>query len=405
MIQLDKIKDAIEDIRQGKIVIVVDDEDREAEGDFICAADLITPELINFMALHGRGLICTALTSERIDQLRLPMMVQNNTSQFETAFTVSVEAKVGTTTGISAQDRSLTSKKLADAQCSAYDFVTPGHTFPLRARTGGVLVRAGHTEAAVDLAQMAGRYPAGVICEIMNPDGTMARLPQLVVIAKELGLKLISIEDLITYRRNHEKLVECVASPEIPTKYGKFKAFTYVDKMSGAEHIALVSGSIMPDKITNVRVHSECLTGDAFGSLRCDCGEQLDFALEYMSINGGVVLYLRQHEGRGIGLANKMRAYELQEQGYDTVDANTHLGFKPDQRSYGIGSQILSDLGVRKMNLLTNNPQKISGLKGFGIEVFETTKVELDAHPENYQYLKTKKEKMGHILSQNLSKE
>ncbi len=402
---LNNIEEAIEDIRQGKIIIVLDDENREAEGDLICAAQGVTPETINFMAKHGRGLICTALTAERIESLHLPMMVGQNNSKYDTPFTVSVEAKEGTTTGISAQDRSVTSSLLADSNASSKDFITPGHTFPLKARDGGVLVRAGHTEAAVDLARLAGLEPAGVLCEIMNDDGTMARYDDLVKVSAELNLKMITIEDLISYRSEKESLVELIAKPSMPTKHGLFEAYSFREKLTGIEHLAMVKGEISLQSPVNVRVHSECLTGDAFGSLRCDCGEQLSYALEYINENNGIVLYLRAQEGRGIGLANKMRAYELQNEGFDTVEANVELGFKADDRSYGIGAQILRNLGVTKMNLMTNNPGKIAGLKGHGLEISSVINVEIEANSSNHKYLSTKKEKMGHALNQNFNQE
>lgn len=402
---LNNIEEAIEDIRQGKIIIVLDDENREAEGDLICAAEGVTPETINFMAKHGRGLICTALTAERIESLHLPMMVGQNNSKYDTPFTVSVEAKEGTTTGISAQDRSVTSSLLADSNASSKDFITPGHTFPLKARDGGVLVRAGHTEAAVDLARLAGLEPAGVLCEIMNDDGTMARYDDLVKVSAELNLKMITIEDLISYRSEKESLVELIAKPSMPTKHGLFEAYSFREKLTGIEHLAMVKGEISLQSPVNVRVHSECLTGDAFGSLRCDCGEQLSYALEYINENNGIVLYLRAQEGRGIGLANKMRAYELQNEGFDTVEANVELGFKADDRSYGIGAQILRNLGVTKMNLMTNNPGKIAGLKGHGLEICSVINVEIEANSSNHKYLSTKKEKMGHALNQNFNQE
>lgn len=402
---LNNIEEAIEDIRQGKTIIVLDDENREAEGDLICAAEGVTPETINFMAKHGRGLICTALTAERIESLHLPMMVGQNNSKYDTPFTVSVEAKEGTTTGISAQDRSVTSSLLADSNASSKDFITPGHTFPLKARDGGVLVRAGHTEAAVDLARLAGLEPAGVLCEIMNDDGTMARYDDLVKVSAELNLKMITIEDLISYRSEKESLVELIAKPSMPTKHGLFEAYSFREKLTGIEHLAMVKGEISLQSPVNVRVHSECLTGDAFGSLRCDCGEQLSYALEYINENNGIVLYLRAQEGRGIGLANKMRAYELQNEGFDTVEANVELGFKADDRSYGIGAQILRNLGVTKMNLMTNNPGKIAGLKGHGLEICSVINVEIEANSSNHKYLSTKKEKMGHALNQNFNQE
>lgn len=399
---LNTVEEAIEDIRAGRIIIVVDDEDRESEGDFICAATHCSAENVNFMVTHGRGLVCTAITNARVTDLHLSMMASNNTSKFETAFTVSVEAREGTTTGISAAERALTSRRLADPRYGAKDFVSPGHTFPLRARDGGVLVRPGHTEATIDLARLAGLEPAGVLCEIMNADGTMARLPELLVIAKTLGIKIITIEDLIAYRHRSEKLVECEASPTIETEDGIFKVYAYRSKVDGVEHIAWVRGPIHPDTPVNVRVHSECLTGDIFHSMRCDCGQQLNAAMKFIGDNGGVLLYMRGHEGRGIGLVNKLKAYELQEKGLDTVEANTHLGFQPDLRTYGIGAQILADLGIRKMRLLTNNPRKLEGIAGFGLEVVERIPIEMTANRVNQFYLKTKKEKMGHVLHQPL---
>jgi len=396
---LNTVEEAIEEIRQGRIIIIVDDEDRESEGDFACAASLCTAEQVNFMATHGRGLVCTSIEATRVEELNIPMMAQNNSSKFETAFTVSVEAREGTTTGISAAERALTSRRLADPRFKAQDFVTPGHTFPLKARVGGVLVRPGHTEATVDIARLAGHEPAGVLCEIMNADGTMARLPELKVLAKKLGLKIITVADLISYRLRSERLVERVASPTIPTDDGVFKVYAYRSKMDGIDHVAWVNGEIKADVPVNVRVHSECLTGDIFHSLRCDCGEQLHAAMHYIGQNGGVLLYMRGHEGRGIGLVNKLKAYELQEQGFDTVEANTHLGFKPDQRTYGVGAQILADLGIRKMKLLTNNPRKMEGLSGFELEIVDRIPIEIPPNRVNHFYLKTKREKMGHVLS------
>lgn len=394
---LNTIEDAIEDIRLGKMVVVIDDEGRENEGDIIFAASAATPEKINFLTKYARGLICVSLTEERVEQLRLPMMVQNNNAPLQTAFTVSVEAREGTTTGISVHDRCHTALSLADQSKEAEDFVSPGHIFPIRARKGGVLVRAGHTEAAVDLAQAAGMGDAGVICEVLNEDGTMARLPDLMKFVEKYNLLLISIADLISYRRKSERLVKLVASPRMPTKYGEFQAFAYKDTIHGQEHIALVKGDVISKEPTIVRVHSECLTGDAFASLRCDCGNQLSFAMERIARDGGVLLYMRQ-EGRGIGLHNKMKAYELQEQGYDTVEANKKLGFKSDMRTYGIGAQILYDLGVRKIRLLTNNPKKKLGLEGYGLTIVEQMPIFCEPNKENFQYLATKKEKMGHDL-------
>jgi 3,4-dihydroxy 2-butanone 4-phosphate synthase / GTP cyclohydrolase II len=394
------VEEAIKEIREGRIIVVVDDEDRESEGDLICAASLCTAEHVNFMAKFGRGLICTALSSERVEELHLPPMSSNNESLFSTAFTVSVEAREGITTGISAQDRAITSRRLADSNFGPRDFVTPGHTFPLKARKGGVLFRAGHTEAAVDLAILAGLPPAGVICEVMAEDGTMMRLAELKVFAELHGLKIITTNDLIAYRSAHEVLVKEVAHPQLPSKYGEFTSYAYEDVLSGIIHIAMVNGEIQPDQTTNVRVHSECLTGDTFGSQRCDCGEQLEAAMRFIGEHGGVFLYMRGHEGRGIGLVNKLKAYELQEGGLDTVEANHKLGFKTDHRTYGIGAQILRDLGVGKIKLLTNNPQKIVGLKGYGLEVVERMPVEVPSNNANKKYMQTKKEKMGHHFTQ-----
>ena len=392
------IEEAIEDIKNGKIIIAVDDDDREAEGDFICAGIKCTPEHVNFMVTHGRGLVCTALSASRVDELGLAMMSNNNNSRFSTAFTISVEAKEDVTTGISAADRAITSQRLSDFSVDSSAFVSPGHTFPLKAVNGGVLVRPGHTEASVDLSVLAGLTPAAVICEIMNEDGSMARLPQLIEIAKKHDMCLIPINDLISFRRKTEKLVKLGARPKMPSKYGDFEAFAYTDELSGAEHLAMVRGEIDSSKPVNVRVHSECLTGDVFGSQRCDCGEQLDAAMKYIAENSGVLLYMRNQEGRGIGLVNKMKAYELQEEGYDTVEANHKLGFKADHRNYGIGAQILSDLGVRKMNLLTNNPKKINGLKGYSIEIVDRIPIEIPHNQINEHYLNTKRDKMGHHL-------
>ncbi|MFC1586391.1 bifunctional 3,4-dihydroxy-2-butanone-4-phosphate synthase/GTP cyclohydrolase II [Fibrobacterota bacterium] len=394
---LNTIEEALEDIKNGKMVVVIDDESRENEGDVIFPAKVSTPEKINFLAVHARGLICVALTDKRVEQLQLPMMVQRNNTPLQTAFTVSVEVKEGTTTGISAQDRSNTARALSDPAKGAEDFISPGHIFPLRAKKGGVLVRAGHTEAAIDLVQAAGVGDAGVICEVLKEDGSMARLPDLKKFVKRHGLKLITIADLISYRRRSEILVKLVASPRLPTSFGEFQAFAYKDVIHGQEHLALVHGKISSEKTSLVRVHSECLTGDAFGSLRCDCGKQLEVSLERISKEGGVLLYMRQ-EGRGIGLHNKMKAYELQEKGYDTVEANHKLGFKSDMRTYGIGAQILYDLGVRKINLLTNNPKKRMGLEGYGLTIVKQIPIYTEPNNENRAYLMAKKEKMGHEL-------
>ena len=392
------IPEAIEDIKAGRFVIVVDDEDRENEGDLVIAAERITPEAINFMAINGRGLICVPLTGQRLDDLKIPMMVTNNTSKFTTAFSVSVEARVGTTTGISAADRAATVKVLVDPKTRPEDILMPGHMFPLRAKDGGVLVRAGQTEAAVDLARLAGLYPAGVLCEIMNEDGTMARMPHLEGVAKRFGLKIVSVADLISYRRRHEKLVHRVAEAKLPTKYGEFTAIAYKSDVDPDEHLALVVGDVTSHRPVLVRAHSECLTGDVFGSMRCDCGEQLDKAMEMISKEGrGVIIYMRQ-EGRGIGFHNKIRAYALQDQGLDTVEANISLGFKADQRDYGIGAQIMADLGLHEIRLLTNNPKKRIGLESYGLKVVETVPVECEPNPHNLFYLQTKKEKMGHTL-------
>ncbi len=395
----DKIEDAIADYRQGKILIVVDDEDRENEGDFIMAAEKVTPEKINFLAKHGRGLICVPMTGQRLDELDLHPMVSENTEKLRTYFTVSVDAKKNTTTGISAYDRSETVRALIDPKIRPQDLSRPGHIFPLRAREGGVLVRTGHTEAVVDFAKLAGLYPAGVLCEIMDDDGRMARVPKLFEIAKEYNLKVVTIRDLIEYRRQTEKIVKRLVTTPLPTEYGNFMLHLYSSVYDEQHHVAIVKGEITPDEPALVRVHSQCLTGDIFGSRRCDCGEQLRQALRMIEKEGrGVVLYMRQ-EGRGIGLENKLKAYELQDKGKDTVEANEALGFKPDLRHYGVGAQILYDLGVCKIRLMTNNPKKIVGISGYGLEVVERVQIEIPPNKVNARYLATKRDKLGHLLS------
>ena len=392
------VEEGIARIARGEALIVVDDEDRENEGDLIVAADLVTPESINFMARFGRGLVCIALTPERCDELDLPLMVEKNTSSHGTAFCVTVEARDGTTTGISAHDRAATVRALVDPATRPDGLRRPGHMFPLRSQRGGVLKRAGHTEAAVDLARLAGLTPAGVLCEIMDDDGEMARLPRLRRFAREHDLGIITVADLIAYRMSTEKLVERVAGPMLPTEYGAFRIYAYRNHVTGEEHIALVMGTIDPETATLVRVHSQCVTGDIFASRRCDCGLQLDAALQRISQEGlGVLLYLLQ-EGRGIGLFNKLRAYELQDRGADTVEANLHLGFKADSRDYGTGAQILHDLGVRRLRLMTNNPKKYTALRGFGLEIVERVPLEMPPTDSNRSYLETKKNKMGHLL-------
>jgi 3,4-dihydroxy 2-butanone 4-phosphate synthase/GTP cyclohydrolase II len=392
------IEEAIEDIRQGKIVVVVDAADRENEGDLTIAAQFATPEAVNFMTKEGRGLICLCLTEERCDELGLRQMTERNETPYGTAFTVSVEAREGVTTGISAPDRSHTIQVAIDPRSAADDLVQPGHVFPLRARNGGVLMRAGQTEAAVDLARLAGLNPAGVVCEIMNEDGTMARIPDLVPYCERHGLKLVTVADLIEYRRRHEQLVERMTIVQLPTSHGEFTAVAFREKLTGKHHVALVKGDVDGAENVLVRVHSECLTGDVFHSLRCDCGEQLEQALTQIAAEEqGVLLYMAQ-EGRGIGLLNKLRAYELQENGLDTVEANLELGFQPDMRDYGIGNQILADLGLTTIRILTNNPKKITGIEGFGLTVVEQVPIETAPNPQNARYLATKRDKLGHKL-------
>lgn len=397
--KLNTIEEAIEDLRNGKVIIVVDDEDRENEGDFLCTADAVTPEIINFMATHGRGLICAPLLEQRCKDLQLDLMVTTNSALHETPFTVSVDLiGNGVTTGISATDRAKTIKALIDPNTKPSDLGKPGHIFPLKAQPAGVLKRAGHTEATIDLARLAGHYPAGVIVEIMNEDGSMARLPDLRKIAERFNLKIISIADLISYRLKHDSLIDRTVEVKMPTVHGDFRLISYTQKSTGEEHLAMVKGEWTEDDAVLVRVHSSCLTGDVFGSCRCDCGPQLHKALEMIEKEGkGVLLYMNQ-EGRGIGLTNKLRAYKLQEQGRDTVEANLELGFKMDNRDYGVGAQILRDLGLRKIRLMSNNPKKRAGLLGYGLEVVENVPIEIQSNQHNKFYLETKKLKMGHNL-------
>jgi 3,4-dihydroxy 2-butanone 4-phosphate synthase/GTP cyclohydrolase II len=394
------IESAIEDIKKGKMIILIDDEDRENEGDLMIAAEMVTPEAINFMAKYGRGLICLSLTPERVDELKLPMMVTENRGRFQTAFTVSIEARRGVTTGISAADRATTVLTAVDDGTTPEDLVSPGHIFPLRAREGGVLVRSGQTEGSMDLARMARLKPSAVICQIMNEDGTMARMPDLAAFAKRHHLKIVTIADIIKYRMRNESLVRRVATATLPTAYGgTFTAIAYENDIDAHQHLALVKGEIHPEDDVLVRVHSQCLTGDVFASKRCDCGDQLHTAMAMVEEEGkGIILYMRQ-EGRGIGLVNKLKAYALQDEGRDTVEANEELGFKADLRDYGIGAQILVDLGVRKIRLMTNNPRKIIGLEGYGIQVVDRISIEMQPNMENIRYLETKKEKLGHLLS------
>jgi len=397
--QIAVVEKAIQAVQSGQLIIIVDDEDRENEGDLMVAAEKVSPEIINFMTKHGRGLICLPLGKERVEELNLPLMVPNNTARFQTAFTVSIDAKDGVTTGISAFDRAKTILTAIDPKTKPSDLARPGHIFPLKAKDGGVLARAGQTEAAVDLARLAGLYPAGVICEIMNEDGSMARMPQLEKFSQAHSIPILTIAELIKYRMKNETLVKKVDEADLPTKYGHFRIMVFEDTIHQEHHVALVKGEINKDEPTLVRAHSQCMTGDTFGSIRCDCGDQLHRAMEMIEKEGkGVVLYILNQEGRGIGLTNKIKAYAIQDQGLDTVEANRKLGFKPDQRDYGIGAQILVSLGVNKLRLLTNNPRKFIGLAGYGLEIVDRIPLEIPPNKSNIKYLKTKKEKMGHIL-------
>jgi 3,4-dihydroxy 2-butanone 4-phosphate synthase/GTP cyclohydrolase II len=393
------VETAIEAVRAGRMIIIVDDEDRENEGDLMVAAEKATPEIVNFMARHGRGLVCLPLTRERLEELQLPLMVSDNTARFQTAFTVSIDAKRDVTTGISAPDRARTILAAVDPATRPEDLARPGHVFPLQAAAGGVLSRAGQTEAAVDLARLAGLAPAGVICEVMNEDGSMARMPQLEEMSRRFDIPILTIAELIRYRMHNETLVRKLEETDLPTSRGRFRIHIYEDTIRGDHHVALVKGEVGGGEPVLVRAHSQCLTGDTFGSVRCDCGDQLRLSMEMIEKEGrGVVLYILNHEGRGIGLANKIRAYAMQDEGADTVEANRKLGFKPDQRDYGIGAQILVALGVRRLRLITNNPRKFVGLTGYGLEIVERVPLEVPPNACNLRYLKTKKEKMGHIL-------
>ena len=393
------LEEGLEELKAGRFLVVVDDENRENEGDLVMPAEMVTPEAVNFVVTHARGLLCMPIIGERLDELQMPLMVTaNGTDKNQTAFTVSIDYNVGTTTGISAGDRAATILAMLDPAAKPDEFTRPGHIFPLRYHPGGVLARAGHTEAAVDLCEMVGMYPAGIVCEIMAEDGTMSRLPQLEEFAEEHGLKILSIAQVIAQRRRTERLIERVAEARLPTRYGKFQAIAYKSHVDTGEHIALTIGEWSPDEPVLVRIHSECLTGDVFSSMRCDCGDQIDLSLKQLAEEGnGIFLYMRQ-EGRGIGLHNKIKAYSLQDQGLDTVEANETLGFEPDLRHYGVGAQILEDLGVRKLNLLTNNPKKVAGLSGFDLEIVDRIPVEVEVTDENRTYMKTKKSRMGHIL-------